>query len=468
MTQIAILSGIYADAAGGLRTSYPRNMVPVPKDSGINKGYLRPGDGIRSFATHTAGADRGGYAWNGTMYRVIGSDLVSIAADGAVTVCGSVGTGGRVSMDSSFDVLAIWAGGRLYYWNGVTLTQVGDPDLGTVIDGAWVAGYFVSTDGEFIIVTELNDPTKVNPLKYGGAESDPDGILAIDELRNEVYAFGRYTIEVFQNVGGDLFPFSRIEGAQVVRGIIGTHAYAPYLETWAFVGSARNEAPSVYLMGAGSTARIATDEIDTLLRGYSEAELSAVLVETRIDRGRHHLHVHLPDRCLVYDHAASQELREPVWFTLDSGNLTPAAYRARGMVWCYDKWLAGDIDSGQVGELVEDVSTHYGQKVGWQFGTAMAYNGGRGAIVHELELVALPGRVEPGPEPVVWASYSHDGETWSQERPAKAGRQGDRAARLVWRRQGRMANYRMLRFRGTSDAHVPVVRLEAQLEALSV
>ncbi len=468
MAQIPILSGIYADTAGALRTSYPRNYVPAPKDSGVNRGYLRPADGIRAFASHTAGPDRGGYAWRGVMYRVIGADLVRIAADGAVTVCGSVGAGGRVTMDSSFDVLAIWSGGRLFYWDGASLTMVTDPDLGNVIDGAWVAGYFVSTDGEFIIVTELNDRTSVNPLKYGSAESDPDGILAIDELRNEVYAMGRFTIEVFQNIGGDLFPFSRIEGAQVVRGIIGTHAYAPYMETWAFVGSARNEAPSVYLMGAGSTARIATDEIDTLLRGYSEAELADVLVETRIDKGRQHLHIHLPDRCLVYDHAASQELGAAAWVTLDSGNLTPAAYRARGMVWCYDKWLAGDIDSGEVGELVDDVSTHYGQRIGWEFGTAMVYNGGRGAIVHELELVAMPGRVAPGPEPVVWASYSHDGETWSMERAANAGQQGNRAARLVWRRQGRMSHYRMLKFRGTSDAHVPIVRLEAQMEALSV
>ncbi len=466
--QIALISGVYASAEGGLRTSYPRNLVPVPKDSGISKGYLRPGDGIRLHATHASGIDRGGYAWDGVHYRVMGTELVSIKADGEVRVLGNVGTGGRVSMDSSFDVLAVWSGGRLYYWDGTNLVRVTDPDLGNVIDGAWVAGYFVSTDGTSIIVTELNDRTAVNPLKYGSAESDPDGILAIDELRNEVYAFGRYTIEVFQNVGGDLFPFSRIEGAQVVRGIIGTHAYAPYLETWAFVGSARNEAPSVYLMGAGSTAKIASDEIDELLKDYTEAQLSAVLVESRVDRGRQHLYIHLPDRCLVYDHVASQEVGVPVWFTLDSGLNSPAAYRARGMVWCYDRWLAGDTESGQIGELVGDVSTHYGEQIGWQFGTAMVYNAGRGAVVHELELVAMPGRVALGADPVVWTSYSIDGETWSEERSVSAGKQGERSKRLVWRRQGRLSHYRLQRFRGTSDAHIALVRLEAQLEPLSV
>jgi hypothetical protein len=82
-----------------------------------------------------------------------------------------------------------------------------DPDLGTPIDVKWIAGYYVTTDGVNIVVTELNDPTAVNPLKYGSAEADPDKLWAVDELRNEMYAFGRYTIQVFENVGGDLFPF---------------------------------------------------------------------------------------------------------------------------------------------------------------------------------------------------------------------------------------------------------------------
>ncbi len=87
-------------------------------------------------------------------------------------------------------------------------------------------GYFLSTDGEFLIVTELNDPTQVNPLKYGSSEADPDPVNAVLKLRNEVYAINRNTIEVFDNAGGDLFPFQRIEGAQIQKGAIGTFALA--------------------------------------------------------------------------------------------------------------------------------------------------------------------------------------------------------------------------------------------------
>lgn len=463
--QIPILNGIYTDQVADFRTSYPRNMVPVPKQTGVSQGYLRPADGIELFGTGP-GVDRGGFNWNGQLYRVMGSKLVIVSSGGTITVLGDVGAGGQVTMDNGFDRLAIWSGGHLFYWDGSALTQVTDPDLGTVIDGRWIAGYYLSTDGESLIVTDLNDPLSVNPLKYGSVESDPDPVMAVDELRNELYAMGRYTIEVFQNVGGDNFPFQRIEGAQVVRGVIGTHAYAQFAQTFAFLGSGKNEAPAVYVMGPGSTEKISTREIDQILLNYTEPQLSQVVVEAKVDKGHNWLMLHLPDTCWVYDLAASEAVKEPVWFELNSAIVGRSTYRARNLVWCYDAWISGDPTVQTLGRFTQQASTHYGATIGWDFGTMVLYNEGRGAIVHELELVALPGRIAFGADPVIWTSYSLDGETWSQERPTAAGKQGERLKRIAWRRQGKMRNYRMQRFRGTSEAHVTVARLEAEIEAL--
>ena len=93
MVQIPIISGIYASSAPDLRTSYPVNLVPVPKESGISSGYLRPGDGLISFGTGP-GIDRGAINWNGVCYRVMGSSLVSVAADGTATTLADVGDDG--------------------------------------------------------------------------------------------------------------------------------------------------------------------------------------------------------------------------------------------------------------------------------------------------------------------------------------------------------------------------------------
>lgn len=471
--QIPILSGIYADTAPDFRAVYPRNLVPVPKDQGLSKGYLRPAEGIVEFATGP-GVDRGGISWNGVCYRVMGTKLVRIDSGGAVTTIGDVGAGGQCSFDYSFDRLAVASGGRLYYWDGDQLTQVTDGDLGQVRDVMYVDGYFMTTDGAHLIVTELADPTQVNPLKYGSSELDADPIMRLLKLRNETHAVNRYTIEVFSNnpIDGESFPFMRNEGAQIHRGAIGTHA-ACVFDTGeaagvAFLGSGRNEPPAVWFGAGGAAVPLSTDDIDETLQQYSEAQLSQAVVEPRIDSGHRLLLVHLLDRTLAYDAAASRETGRRVWHILDSSPTAGfAVYRARNLVWCYDRWLVGDPTSNKVGYLTHTTATHFGQRTQWEFSTPALYGDGRGAIVHSLELVGLPGYSALGDDPVVWCSHSGDGSTFSSERPARAGKRGQTRARIRWLRQGRVEHWRVYRFRGTSDVHMPFARLEAEIEPLA-
>ncbi len=465
--QIPILNGIYADKAADFRTAYPRNMIPVPKSQGISQGYLRPADGIVPFGSGP-GLDRGGINWNAACYRVMGTKLVRIASDGSATVLGDVGGSGQVTLDYSFDRLAISSGGKLFYWDGSALSQVTDVNLRTVVDFLWVDGYFMTTDGQYLVVTNLNDPYSVNPLKYGSSEADPDPIKGLIKLRNEVYALNRYTIEVFQNVGGDFFPFERIEGAMMQRGAIGTYAAAVFMENIAFLGSGRNEAPAVWVGSNSSTTKISSREIDQVLAGYTEEQLSTVVMEARVWAGHQLLYMHLPDQTWVFDGVGSQVANEPVWFQLTSSLIGPGTYRARNLVWCYDRWLCGDPTSLQHGYLTSDVSSHYGDVNGWDFVTMIMYNEGRGAVFHELELVCLTGRVVGDVDPTVWTSYTVDGEKWSQERPRTAGKRGETLKRITWLQQGHMRNWRAQKFRGTSDAHISVARLEATIEGLNV
>ena len=465
--QIPILNGIYTDGVSDFRTSYPRNMMPVPKQQGVSEGYLRPADGVEQFGSGP-GVGRGGVNWNGACYRVMGTRLVRIEQSGAYADLGEIAGVGQCTFDYSFDRLGISSNGDLYYWNGTALSQVTDVDLGAVVDFLWVDGYFMTTDGTNLVVTELNDPMAVNPLKYGSSEADPDPIKGLVKLRNEVYALNRYTIEVFQNVGGDLFPFQRIEGAQMQRGVVGTYAAAMFLENIAFVGGGRNEAPAVWIGSNSSTTKISTREIDQILVSYDESVLASAIAEVRVSNGHQLLYIHLPDQTLVYDGAASQVVNEPVWFTLDSGVEKGSVYRARNFVWCYNKWLCEDPSSSSHGVLVDSVSSHYGSAVGWEFGTLIVYNEGRGALFHELELVCLTGRAAFGSDPTVWTSYTVDGVTWSQERPRSAGKSGERLKRLTWLQQGHMRHWRAQKFRGTSDCHISVARLEAKIEGLNV
>lgn len=463
--QIPVINGIYAKGAD-FRTSYPVNMVPVPVQHGISNGYLRPADGLIQRATGP-GKSRGAIVWNGACYRVMGTKLCKVEGS-TVTELGDVGGDGLCSFAYSFDRLAITSGGNLYYYDGSSLSQVTDEDLGIALDVAWIDGYFVTVDGEFAVVTELSDPTKVNPLKYGSSEVDPDPVIACKVNRNELYLVNRHTIEVFANVGGDFFPFQRINGAHIQKGACGIKAVTVFADSLAFVGSGRNEAPAVYMGDNGQTVKISTREIDLYLSTLTDAQLALIELEALTFGGHKHLYVHCHDRTFVYDASATVYLEEPIWFNLTSASDGFSQYLGRHFVWLNGEWLVGDPTSGKVGYTSQETGSHWGQTVRHELQTMIVYGEAGGGIFHRLELVCLTGGVAVGVDPQIATSYSTNGETWSMPKWTRAGSRGQLAKRITWMQQGLMNKWRVQRFQWSSDAHLTVARLEAEIEPLMV
>jgi hypothetical protein len=128
--QIPILNGIYTDVAADFRSSYPRNMVPVPKETGVSQGYLRSAGGVAEYPVDVnfppgissiTGPDRGAIVWNGSQYRVFGQLFCRVNADNTLDVLAEIAGDEQVTLDYSFDRLGIASGGNLYYWDGATL-----------------------------------------------------------------------------------------------------------------------------------------------------------------------------------------------------------------------------------------------------------------------------------------------------------------------------------------------------------
>ena len=197
---------------------------------------------------------------------------------------------------------------------------------------------------------------------------------------------------------------------------------------------------------------------------YTEAQLSISLVEARNDKAHEYLYVHLPDRTLVYDATASRELQAPVWLVMTTAITGFSQYRARSFVWAYNKWLIADPQSTALGTFSDTNGAHWGVDVRWEFGTAIVYNSGMGAVFHDLELVALTGRVDA--DTVISTSWSYDGIDYTADAPIATGGPGNFQKRLCWRRQGKMRNWRIQKFTGDSRAHLSFARLEARIEPL--
>lgn len=463
--QLPILSGVFTDNGPDVRASFPVNMAAISTPSGVSNGYLRPTDGL-TLVDDAPGIIRGSIVWHGDLLMVLGDSLSSISPAGVRTHIGDVSPGGTVRMVFGFDHLAIAAGGDLWIWDGSTLEQVTDPNVGNVVDVAWIDSYFVVTDGIVFRHNVLGDPFSWEPLAFADAESSPDGVTALMVLRNQIHVVGGETIEVYDNAGTVPFAFGVLQGQQVPKGCIGTHACCIYQEALAFIGGGRNEQPSVWLASGGSAAKISNEEVDQVLSGFTTTQLADVVMESRNDTGRQALYIHLPDRTLVFDAIASKAVGDAVWTTLVSTLVGFSAYRARHFCWAYDRWWCGDSVVAQYGYADDTISTQWGEPVRWEFATAMLYNEGRGAVINMLELVALPGRVALGTTPTISTSHSLDGMTWSLDDTLDAGTIGDRNRRLQWRRQGRWSRLRIQRFRGTSDAHIAFLRLEADITPL--
>lgn len=460
---------MYVDGSPVVRVANPVNMQWVPGQEGVEDGQLRPAEGITAFTTGV-GADRGALVWDGVHYRVSGTKLITVSSAGVVAQLGDITGTDLARMANSFDLLAIAADDTLYYWNGSVLTTVTDPNIGDVEDMIWVDGYFMCTDGEFIVVTELTNPSAVNPTKYSGTDR-PDPIVSLQLVQGEPHVISRHYIDVFKNVGGAGFPFERAQSGVITKGAVGKRAACEFQDTVAFVGGGFNEAVSVYLARNAQTIPIASREIDNLLLEYTEAELATIHLESVVDRGSRFLYMHLPDRTEVYDATASAAAQQPVWSTRVSTIDGAAKYKAINITRFGDQWVVGDPSSSAIGVWSTTDSRHYGENVRWEFHTPMLRNGGKGAIIDRLELVALPG-VVPTPTfwtsvPMVATSYSTDGVNWSENRRVRSGLPGNRNQRIVWFGQGMINNYRIQRFTGDSTSRLTVMKLEAQIRPLA-
>jgi hypothetical protein len=459
MTAIPLLSGAAGTETGEFVQTYPTNLEPVIVDSKISKGQLKAVPGAVQMGVGP-GVDRGGILWNGLLYRVMGTKLCSISADGAVTQIGDVGAGGRCWFDYSFDRLAVGSNASLYYYTTDTgLSQVVDENLGAVIDGLWIDGYFMTTDGTYVVVTELADPTQVKPLKYGSAEEDPDPITGLIKYRDEAYVLGRHTIQPFKNVGGNGFPFATDLGVTIPFGCVGPYAKSLFGDGFAFVGSARNEGLNVYAAGLGGAAQaIGCTELCDALDALPDP--AVVEVEARSDRNERRLLVHLPAETWVFLVNASRVAGQPVWYRIVTDI---NGYRCRNAVEAYGLRIVGDTQSGTFGYLTDVDRRHFGIEPIWQFEAGLLYNQGVGAIVHSIELIGLPGRGGVG---AVFLSTTRDGETWGAERAVRL-IPANRSRRLAWRPHCRIGNYLGLRFRGAGTALPGIAAIEAKLAPLT-
>lgn len=465
--ELPFVTGYYVDESTLSANVECTNVIPeIISIAGTVKKKLRSPPGIKLFSTAGLKLSRGMWVLDEIAYEVAGTTLYRINSDGTNTSLGTVQGSGRVSMASSVLELCIVVPGVAGYIYSVagglqiitSSVYTSNPSLQVEFKD----GYFLHVTSAKLFKSGLNDGMTYDALDFASAETLPDKITSIHVSRNQLYVGGVETIEPFQNVGGVNFPYQRINGGVVPMGVKAKFSLIEFARTFAFIGGAKNETPSVYLFTGSTPEKIASNAIDLIISGHTDTEQKDIFCTTYAERGGFFLNVHFKSSVMRYDQSTG--LWTEVTSKISDG--TQTKWRVNNIVTVYGKTLVSDNQSGKIGEMDKDTFTEYGTSIKRVFSTVPFSNLGNRISFSEMELTMDNGTGNTSDtEPVVMREFSDDGgKTFGNVTARSLGKEGEYKKRQLWRREGDSPKHRMYRFSHDSPTKFVVTKLTADVQ----
>jgi len=476
-----ICNGFYESESLPLNSQRCVNLRPVaPQAQSLSSKALLGTDGIKTFSTSTDGLGRGSILAAAKPYFVSGTKFYSMNSFGVATNLGTVEGSGLVSMatnttvDGVTKIVIVVPGVTAYVYNSSSndITEVTDPDFQVSDTVVFKDGYFIFTasNGLKIFNSNLNDPLSYDALDTGTAEIDPDLIVGAIVNHNELFVMGEITGELFQNIGGSGFPFQRIAGANIQKGIVGKFAMVSFDNSFVFVGGGENELPAIWkVSGSSSVVKISNSAIDHAIQKYSKDELSNCFAMTYSKDGNFFAtftfeSTNIASRTFVYNATTSALTGQNVWHENQSGlgsdGVEVDRWRVQSIVHAYGKLLVGDSKTSKIGYLDSSTYDEYGDTILRKLTTSPFRHLDQSQFWGDLELVMLNGvglASGNGSDPHIAMSFSDDGgRTFSSEFSRSYGKIGQYDRRTIWRRQGRVPTNRVLQFRATAPTEFAI------------
>lgn len=464
ITQLPIANGYYVSDSLPLSAQQCVNWYPnVEKTTQVlSQETLIGTPGIRQIATSGINnqINRGAWVMAGVPYFVNGNSLYKLESDlGTLTTIGTISGSGRVSIADNGAQLCIVVPGASsvsYIYDGSTLTQITDADFtanGQPQAVVFIDGYFLfTTNSKKFIISALNDGLSYNALDFGSCEADPDDIVAPFVFKNQLYIFGSQTIEAFQNIGSADFPFQRT-GLFIQKGLKGQFSVSSASNSFMFIGVGKNESPAVWALDGNDVVKVSTTAIDSYLQKLSATDVSNCFSWSYAQKGAYFVGFSFPETAFVFDSTSSR------WHERKSRiNNSPARYRINSIVTAYGNILVGDSLDGRIGVLDTQSYSEYEDAQVRIVSTQPFQNNMMSMSVPSIELTVESGVGNTEViDPVLSLEISKDGgKTWDYPRTRKIGEVGEYNKRAIWRRNGRVSRFFVLRFT-LSDAVKPVI-----------
>ena len=478
--QLQIATGFYASDSLPLSAQRCINWIPViPQAEALNNRALFDVPGLTLFGS-ASGVNRGAQEMKEVPYFVNGGALFSASSDGVTTSRGAIEGSGRVSLANNGQFLVVVVpGGKAYAYDNQaeTLAEITDVDFRTSDTVVYKDGFFVfsSSDGSVFFNSALNDPFTYSGLDFGTAEINADRIIALHVNHNELFVCGLETIELFQNVGGADFPFQRIPGANIQKGVHAKFSIVEFDNTLVFVGGGLNESSSIWkVAGSSSAVKISTSAIDNAIQEFTKEEISNSFSWVYSAGGSFFVGFtfksdRIDNKTFVYDATTSALSGQPEWHERQSG-VDYNSWRVNSIVSAYGKLLVGDSEGGNIGFIDKANYTEYGSVMVQEKASKPFSAGGLPIFSGEIQLTMESGvglTIGQGSDPVIRMDYSDEGGrpgTFSSEFPRSYGKIGEFTSVPSWRRQGRIPKHRVIRFKTSEPVKSVIIKLEADVE----
>lgn len=419
MPSIAYGSSAYKRTNGDFPELKLVNMhVEAAKTSEGGVALLsRPGlDLVR---TNGAGPINGLFCKAGTLsgdaFSISGSTLYREGAS-----LGSIAGSGVASWAGGYGEILVTRGTVMRHYNG-TLADVVFPDTADVRAVCFIGSFFVAVRGDtsakFYWSAPL-DGTSWNALNFATAEREPDALLDIKPLGDNIWLFGQETIECWSLTGDATLPFSRIDQVAFDQGVLATGCVVQADNSLVFIGSKG----IVYRLGDGPV-RISHNGIEERIADSTTARLFSYWRE-----GHEFVSIRLDDLTLEYDcltqewcEAQSSQGNWIVAHAAMKGQTAVLGHASNGKIMGFGGW-------DDLGAELERRFTGYFQLDG-------------PTSVNNVRLWANTGHtpllIGQGSDPLIEMRSSDDaGNSWSDWEPADLGQQGQYRIVAEWRALG--------------------------------
>jgi hypothetical protein len=389
-------------------------------------------EGLRSFATLAdGGAVRGAILMSPYAYVVAGTNVYRVGQGGGVLNIGSFPGSAPVYMarnrKASTPQVMIVSEGLRYLIENDTVATIADTDLPNAIAVTQLDGYFVAAiaDGRFFW-SSIDEGTTWAALDFATAEASPDGLNGIYTRGSELILFGTNSIEFWASTGA---PFARIPGTLLRNlGLLCRYSVRDLNDVVFFIASDG----TVRRLNGYSPERVSNHDIE---RAINSVEDKATITAMAYSINGHQFYV---ISCASWTWA--YDATSGLWHERQSYGET--RWRAEAFVDLDGVRVVGDFEAGLLYEIDPNTYDENGSHLVWTVRTPPVHAYPNRLIFDRLFLDLIPGvglnsGDDHDDDPQVMLRWSNTGtKTWSNQRTAGVGEQGQFNKRVKFERLG--------------------------------